>query len=84
MMLGTGMAIISSRMDGDSGGAYMYTGLITALFSGLLGAFWAVSNMNYAKKKTRQNETRRFDAYSEYLMKCSETGKIYPEHPDSQ
>ncbi len=75
MMLGTGMAIISSRMDGDSGGAYMYTGLITALFSGLLGAFWAVSNMNYAKKKTRQNETRRFDAYSEYLMKCSEEVK---------
>ncbi len=72
MMLGTGMAIISSRMGGESSGAYMYTGLITALFSGIFGAYWAVSNMNYAKKKTRQNETRRFDAYSEYLMKCSE------------
>ncbi len=75
MMMGTGMAIISSRMGGASSGAYMYTGLITALFSGVFGAYWAVSNMNYAKKKTRQNETRRFDAYSEYLMKCSEEVK---------
>lgn len=75
MMLGTGMAIISSQMGGASSGAYMYTGLITALFSGIFGAYWAVSNMNYAKKKTRQNETRRFDAYSEYLMKCSEEVK---------
>ncbi len=75
MMLGTGMAIISSRMSGASSGVYMYTGLITALFSGLFGAYWAVSNMKYAKKKTRQNETRRFDAYSEYLLKCSEQVK---------
>ncbi len=75
MMLGTGMAIISSRMGGTASGAYMYTGLITALFSGVFGAYWAVSNMNYARKKTRQNETRRFDAYSEYLLKCSDEVK---------
>lgn len=75
MMLGSGMAIISSRMGGASSGAYMYTGLITALFSGIFGAYWAVSNMKYARKKTRQNETRRFDAYSEYLLACSEQVK---------
>lgn len=75
MMIGTGMAIISSRMSGASSGVYMYTGLITALFSGVFGAYWAVSNMNYTKKKTRQNETRRFDAYSEYLIKCSDQVK---------
>ena len=33
MMMGSGMAIISSRMGGASSGVYMYTGLITALFS---------------------------------------------------
>ncbi len=75
MMLGTGMSILSSRMGGVSGGIYMYTGLITAACSGLFAAYWAVSNVKYAKKKARQNETRRFDAYSEYLMKCSETVK---------
>ena len=53
----------------------MYTGLITALFSGIFGAYWAVSNMKYARKKARQNETRRFDAYSEYLLTCSEQVK---------
>lgn len=75
MMMGSGMAIISSRMGGASSGVYMYTGLITALFSGIFGAYWAVSNMKYARKKARQNETRRFDAYSEYLLTCSEQVK---------
>lgn len=75
MMLGTGMSIISSRMTGAASGIYMYTGLITAASSGIFGAFWAVANVRYAKKKTRKEETRRFDAYSEYLMKCAETVK---------
>lgn len=75
MMLGTGMSIVSSRMSGAASGIYMYTGLITAACSGLFGAFWAVTNVRYAKKKTRKEETRRFDAYSEYLMKCAETVK---------
>lgn len=75
MLLGTGMSIFSSRMSGDTSGIYMYTGLITAGCSGLFGAFWAVTNVRYAKQKTRKEETRRFDAYSEYLMKCAETVK---------
>lgn len=75
MMLGTGMAIVSSRMSGAASSSYMYTGLITAACSGIFGAFWAVANLRYAKKKSRQEETRRFDAYSEYLMKCAETVK---------
>jgi len=75
MMLGTGLAIISNKISGAASGSYMYTGLITAACSGILGAFWAVSNVRYAKKKYLQGETRRFDAYSEYLMKCAETIK---------
>lgn len=75
MMLGTGMAILSSRMTGEVSGGYMYTGLVTAACSGIFGAVWAVANVRYAKKKTRQAETKRFDAYSEYLLKCAETVK---------
>jgi len=75
MMLGTGIAIIGSKMSGEVSGTYMYSGLITAACSGIFGAVWAVANVRYAKKKTRQEETRRFDAYSEYLMKCAETVK---------
>lgn len=75
MMLGTGMAILSSRMSGEMSHSYMYTGLITAACSGIFGAFWAVANVRYAKKKARQEETKRFDAYSAYLMKCSEMVK---------
>lgn len=75
MLLGTGMSIFSSRITGTSGGIYMYTGLVTAACSGIFGAFWAVTNVRYAKEKTRKEETKRFDAYSEYLMKCTETVK---------
>lgn len=75
MMLGTGMAIWSSRMSGAASSSFMYTGLITAASSGIFAAFWAVTNVRYAKNRTRQEETRRFDAYSAYLMKCTETIK---------
>lgn len=75
MLLGTGMSIISSRMSGGVGGIYMYTGLVTAACSGIFGVFWALTNVRYAKKKTRKEETRRFDAYSEYLIKSAETVK---------
>lgn len=75
MMLGTGMAIWSSRMSGVASSSFMYTGMITAASSGLFAAFWAVTNVRYAKNQSRQEETRRFDAYSAYLMKCAETVK---------
>ena len=74
MLLGSGMAVISSTMSGAASTGFMYTGLITAGCSGALGAFWAMKNMNYAEKRRKQEETRRFEAYSQYLLKC--TGKI--------
>jgi len=75
MLLGTSIAIISSRMSGAASSSYMYTGIITAACSGLFGAFWAVNNIRYAKTNARKEETRRFDAYGAYLMRCSETVK---------
>ena len=69
----------------------MYTGLITAVGSSGLGAFWAVTNLKYAKQEESSEEERRFNAYSNYLIDITETiekkykynadimRKIYPE-----
>lgn len=80
MLLGSGMAVVSSTMSGAASTGFMYTGLITAGCSGVLGAFWAMKNMNYAEKKRKQEETRRFEAYSQYLLKCTDKIKEKYEH----
>ena len=72
MAMGSGMAIISTRMSGSTGSMFMYTGIITAVGAALIGAFWALMNLNYNQKKMRQEETHRFEAYSQYLIRCSE------------
>lgn len=69
MMMGSGMAVLSSRMAGNVGSGFMYTGLITAACSGAIGVFWAINNIKYAEKRRKQEETHRFNAYSEYLLK---------------
>lgn len=71
MLLGCGLAIYSTRATGSSGSAFMYTGLITAISSALVGTFWALRNVKYNKQKMREEELHRFEAYGEYLIKCA-------------
>ena len=71
MMLGCGLAIYSTKVNGNSGSAFMYTGLVTAITSALVGASWTIINLNYEKKKSREEELHRFEAYGEYLIKCT-------------
>lgn len=71
MLLGCGLAIYSTSVSGSSGGAFMYTGLVTAVSSALVGVIWALINLNAEKKKNREDELHRFEAYGEYLIKCS-------------
>lgn len=75
MLLGTMLAIYSSRMNGASSGAFMYTGIITAVGSAVLGVFWALINIRYEKKTTVEDEEKRFAAYSDYLVRQVETIK---------
>ncbi len=44
-------------------------GLVTMLGSAGIGAFWAYMNLKAQKKKTRKEEERRFQMYSDYLKK---------------
>lgn len=73
MMLGCALAIFGSRLSGQSSGAFMYTGLITAVSSALIGVIWAVLNLNYNKKETMEEETQRFNAYSNYLIQIADS-----------
>lgn len=71
MLLGCGLSIYSTRVSGRSGSAFMYTGLITAISSALIGTIWSLVNLNLEKKRNREEELHRFEAYGEYLIKCS-------------
>lgn len=71
MLLGCGLAIYSTRAGGSAGSAFMYTGLVTAVSSALIGVVWALVNLNVEKKRNREEELHRFEAYGEYLIKCS-------------
>lgn len=72
MLIGSVMSVASMKMSGGAGSGFLYTGIITAVSSGIFGVFWAINNVRYAKTKARREETRRFDAYSAYLMRCTE------------
>lgn len=68
MLLGSGMAIVSSQMTGGSSSAFMYTGIITAIGSAVIGMIWGILNMRYAKQTEFEDEQERFNAYGNYLM----------------
>lgn len=75
MTMGCMMSVISSQLAGRNAGVFMYTGLVTAIGAAIIGAIWAVLNMNYNKKELREDEEQRFNAYSNYLMNIAEKVK---------
>ena len=72
MSLGCMMSVIASQISGRSSGVFMYTGLITAVGAAVIGAIWAVLNLNYTKKELAEDEEQRFNAYSNYLVEVAE------------
>lgn len=68
MLMGCIMSILGARSRDGSGGAYMFTGVVTALSSAIIGVAWALVNIRYANKEEEENETLRFNAYSQYLI----------------
>lgn len=72
MLLGALLMIVSSRASGRSTGLFMYSGLIMAVSSATIGIIWGTINMRYQKKTEAENETHRYEAYSNYLVKKTE------------
>ncbi len=69
MLLGSGLSVLTSQ----SGGGFMYVGLITAGASAIIGAVWAFVNVRSASKARKQEENRRFERYSEYLIQMRDS-----------
>ncbi len=72
MVLSSVLAMAASRSSSGYSGTFMYTGIITAIASALIGAVWAVNNIRYAKGKAQREENHRFEAYGEYLIRQTE------------
>lgn len=80
MMLGSGLSVLTSQ----SGGGYMYVGLVTAGASAIIGAVWAFLNIQNGRKAQKQEENRRFERYSEYLIQMrNRIEKAYQENTDA-
>ncbi|MCM1539158.1 MAG: type VII secretion protein EssC [bacterium] len=69
MLAGSILTIIGASSKGNGASMYMYTGIITAVGSALIGVFWALANIRYNKREIRSGEEKRFQAYSDYLIK---------------
>lgn len=72
MLLGCALMVISARAAGGASSAFMFTGMITAVGSALLGSVWAVLNVRDTKRKEYEDETQRFNMYGNYLIEMSE------------
>ena len=64
----------------EQAGAFLYTGLVTALGSALLGAIWSATRISYEKKKARTEELERSQSYQEYLANQEMQIRKYCEH----
>lgn len=75
MVLGSMLAVYSYKSSGSSTGIMMYTGIITACSSALIGVIWALINMRYTNKSILENEKRRTESYLGYIEK--QRNRIY-------
>ena len=69
MVVGTLIAILASQSNGASASVYMYTGIIIAILSALIGSTWTLINMRFAKKQEIANEILRVQKYKDYIFK---------------
>lgn len=72
MLIGCALMILSTTMNGGSMSAFMYTGIVTALGSAILGSLWAFLNIKETKKREIADEEQRFNMYGNYLIEMSE------------
>ncbi|MCI6652746.1 MAG: type VII secretion protein EssC, partial [Ruminococcus sp.] len=72
MVIGCVLMGIGSSYSGGGSGLFMISGMVIAVLSAIFGAVWAFYNFNQTKKNEADDEFRRFDAYSNYLVKTAD------------
>ncbi len=71
MVFGCMLAISAMNTQGGVS-PFMYTGIVTAVSSALIGVIWALVNLKYSKKVAREEEMHRVNAYGVYLRKMAD------------
>lgn len=69
MLLGCLMAIAGQSSNGTAPSVFMFTGLVTAVSSAIIGTIWALVNIRHQRQNREAEEAARISAYSEYLEK---------------
>ena len=67
MLLGTLIVLLAANSSGFGVSPYMYTGIVIAASSAILGVIWATVNMRHAKKEHIAEEKNRTERYQAYL-----------------
>ena len=80
MLLGSGISLFAARSMGSGGGAYMFTGIITALGSAVVGVFWALSNIKYEKQDEIEQKEHRLNSYGQYIIDIADYLKVNYEN----
>lgn len=81
MVFGCMLAISAMNAQQGAVSPFMYTGIVTAVSSALIGVIWALVNIRYANKASRDAEMYRVDAYGAYLRKIGdELASLYDEN----
>lgn len=90
MLLGCSLMIMSYRNQGmggmGAGGSnlFMYSGLVMALSSAIIGVSWTLANRKQSKKELAALKELRLSKYGDYLIKKSdEIKKVYDETTQS-
>ncbi len=76
MLIGVIITIISSKSDSEMSFAFMYTGLISAVCSAVLGVTWSLMSLKERSKQIEAYEIKRQKLYREYIRNEDEKLKI--------
>lgn len=80
MLLGFAVTAYNAKNRSSMGGSFLYTGLITAIASGVLGTLWAVMNVRQNRKRYVEEENKRRNSYEAYIANCEEKIREKYEH----
>lgn len=72
MVIGCFISIIAQKSSGMGSSSFMYTGMITAITSAIIGVFWGVVNVRNREKNFRIEEVKRQKLYISYVRHSEE------------
>lgn len=68
MILGSLMMIYASNGNGIGNSLYMYSGLVMAISSAVIGVVWTLINLRNIRKEEKDFESFRLEEYGNYLV----------------